>query len=60
MERIARKTFGTRYAEKYGIVNAQHLLGHADIRTAQLYLDGDFHALPSKNFSQMWGSRPTA
>ncbi len=33
-----RKTFGTRYGEKHGIVNAQHLLGHADIRTTQKYL----------------------
>ncbi len=33
-----RKTFGTRYGMKHGIVNAQHLLGHADIRTTQLYL----------------------
>jgi integrase len=33
-----RKTFGTRYAEKYGIVNAQRLLGHADIRTTRGYL----------------------
>jgi len=33
-----RKSFGTRYGEKHGIVNAQHLLGHADIRTTQKYL----------------------
>ena len=33
-----RKTFGTMYGEKFGIVNAQHLLGHADIRTTQKYL----------------------
>jgi integrase len=33
-----RKTFGTRYGMKHGIVNAQHLLGHADIRTTQLYM----------------------
>ncbi len=33
-----RKTFGTRYGEKHGIVNAQHLLGHASIRTTQKYL----------------------
>lgn len=33
-----RKTFGTRYGMKHGIVNAQHLLGHADIKTTQLYL----------------------
>jgi integrase len=33
-----RKTFGTRYGQAHGIVNAQHLLGHADIRTTQLYM----------------------
>ena len=33
-----RKTFGTRYGEKHGIVNAQNLLGHASIRTTQKYL----------------------
>lgn len=33
-----RKTFGTRYGEKHGIVNAQHLLGHADIKTTQRYM----------------------
>jgi integrase len=33
-----RKTFGTMYGERFGIVNAQHLLGHADIRTTQKYL----------------------
>jgi integrase len=33
-----RKTFGTRYAEKHGIVNAQRLLGHADIKTTRRYL----------------------
>lgn len=33
-----RKTFGTLYGEQFGIVNAQHLLGHADIRTTQKYL----------------------
>jgi integrase len=33
-----RKTFGTLYGERVGIVNAQHLLGHADIRTTQKYL----------------------
>ncbi len=33
-----RKTFGTLYAERFGIVNAQALLGHADIRTTQKYL----------------------
>jgi integrase len=33
-----RKTFGTWYGEKHGIVNAQNLLGHADIRTTQKYL----------------------
>lgn len=33
-----RKTFGTLYGERFGIVNAQHLLGHADIRTTQRYL----------------------
>ncbi len=33
-----RKTFGTRYGEKHGIVNAQHLLGHASIRTTQKYM----------------------
>jgi integrase len=33
-----RKTFGTRYGERHGIVNVQHLLGHADIRTTQKYL----------------------
>jgi integrase len=33
-----RKTFGTLYGERFGIVNAQHLLGHADIRTTQKYL----------------------
>ena len=33
-----RKTFGTIYGEKVGIVNAQHALGHADIRTTQKYL----------------------
>jgi integrase len=33
-----RKTFGTMYGERVGIVNAQHLLGHADIRTTQKYL----------------------
>jgi integrase len=33
-----RKTFGTRYGEKHGIVNAQHLLGHADIKTTQKYM----------------------
>lgn len=33
-----RQKFGTRYGMKHGIVNAQHLLGHADIRTTQLYL----------------------
>jgi hypothetical protein len=32
------KTFGTRYGMKHGIVSAQHLLGHADIRATQLYL----------------------
>ena len=26
------------YGEKFGIVNAQHLLGHADIRTTEKYL----------------------
>jgi integrase len=33
-----RRTFGTRYAEKHGVVNAQHLLGHASIVTTQKYL----------------------
>jgi len=33
-----RKTFGTRYGEKHGVVNAQHLLGHQDIRTTQRYM----------------------
>jgi integrase/recombinase XerD len=33
-----RKTFGTIYGENVGIVNAQHALGHADIRTTQKYL----------------------
>jgi integrase/recombinase XerD len=33
-----RKTFGTIYGERVGIVNAQHALGHADIRTTQKYL----------------------
>jgi integrase/recombinase XerD len=33
-----RKTFGTRVAEKRGITNAQHLLGHADVKTTQDYL----------------------
>jgi site-specific recombinase XerD len=31
-------TFGTLYGMKHGIANAQHLLGHADIRTTQRYL----------------------
>jgi hypothetical protein len=44
-----------------GIVNAKHLLGHADIRTTQLYLaETEIHALPLKSFSQTLGSRPTA
>jgi integrase len=33
-----RKTFGTLYGERFGIANAQALLGHADIRTTQKYL----------------------
>jgi integrase len=33
-----RKTFGTRIAEKRGIVNAQYLLGHADVNMTQKYL----------------------
>lgn len=33
-----RKTFGTRYAEKHGVMNAKDLLGHASIVTTQKYL----------------------
>ena len=33
-----RKTFGTRYGEKHGVVNAQILLGHESIVTTQKYL----------------------
>ena len=33
-----RKTFGTLYGEKFGVVNAQHLLGHASILTTQKYM----------------------
>lgn len=33
-----RKTFGTMYGEKFGIVNAQYLLGHASIVTTKKYL----------------------
>jgi len=33
-----RKTFGTLYGERFGIANAQALLGHADIRTTERYL----------------------
>jgi integrase len=33
-----RKTFGTLYGQKHGIVNAQRLLGHASIITTQRYM----------------------
>ncbi len=33
-----RKTFGTRFGEAHGVVNAQKLLGHESILTTQKYL----------------------
>src|SRR5712692_2719738 len=33
-----RKTFGTRFGEAHGVVNAQKLLGHEDIKTTMKYL----------------------
>jgi integrase len=33
-----RKTFGTRFAEKHGVRNAQMLLGHESITTTEKYL----------------------
>lgn len=47
-----RKTFGTRYAETFGIKNAQKALGHADIATTSKYLAKT--TIPAKAVEQLF------